>query len=91
MKITITHNQASINPGATVPDYKIHGIIRNLEAEYTAALLTDYPQAEVEFIDADRCDYGLDIDGVDGDEYDETRREVQAILERVYETGTFWV
>ena len=70
MKITITHNQSSIDPFATVPD----------------ALLAEFPDANIEFLQGDDTHSVRVSDDDDGS----LGEEVQRILEAVYETGTFW-
>jgi hypothetical protein len=84
MKITIYHTESSVDPAATVPAAPmIDAMLTRLEREYEAALLAEYPGAEIEFRREDNT-HGFEIDGLD------IMDEVHRILEDVYETGNFW-
>jgi len=86
MKITIIHNQSSIDPSATVPDANFPEVLADLERQYTRALLAEFPDADVEFRKGDDTHSVRVSDDDDGS----IAEEVQRILETVYETGTFW-
>ena len=86
MKITITHKQSSIDPFATVPDADFSEVRADLERQYTAALLAEFPDANIEFLQGDDTHSVRVSDDDDGS----LGEEVQRILEAVYETGTFW-
>lgn len=90
MNITIYHTESSVDPAATVPADQIDETLTNLEWQYEAAILAAYPGAEVNFRREDNT-YGHEIDGLDYDAHDDAMREVQDILEQVYETGNFWI
>lgn len=90
MKITIYYTESSVDPAATVPADQIDETLTSLEGEYQAAILASFPDAEIDFRREDNT-YGHEITDIDGEDYDEAMREVQDILEGVYETGNFWV
>jgi len=84
MKITISHDQSSIDPSAVYSDELYAEVVARLESEYTKALSKAYPEAEIEF--GNDTTYGVRVTGADRDvEYD-----VQTICESVFETGLFW-
>jgi hypothetical protein len=89
MKITIYHTESSVDPVATVPADMIDATLSSLEREYEAAILASFPGAEIDFRREDNT-YGHEITDIDGDSYDDAMREVQEILEGVYETGAFY-
>lgn len=90
MTITIYHTESSVDPGATVPADQIDEMLTNLERQQEAAILASFPDAEIDFRRED-SNYGHQIDGVDHYAYVIVMREVQDILERVYEAGDFWI
>jgi hypothetical protein len=89
MKITIRHNQSTIDPNATVSDADFPRVKASLEAAYTVAIQSEYPGAEVQFEDSDdfRC---LVVEDAD-DDYIDIEHDVQRTLEIVYDTGLFWI
>lgn len=90
MNITIYHTESSVDPSATVPTDRIDEMLTNLERLYEAAILAAYPEAEINFRREDTT-YGHEIDGLDYDAHKDAMREVQDILEGVYEAGGFWI
>ena len=84
MKITINHDQSSIDPSAVYSDELYAEVVARLESEYTKALSKAYPEAEIEF--GNDTTYGVRVTSADRDvEYD-----VQTICESVFENGLFW-
>ena len=90
MKITIQHNQNSVDPGETCSDEQFESVIDSLEREYESAMRKSYPEAEIEFERTDCCGAGIIVTGID-DPIGDDRDEIQRICELVYETGNFWV
>ena len=84
MKITISHNSASIDPSAVYTDELFAEVQKRLESEYTKAIFAIYPEAEIDFNNDDNG--GIAITNAD----DDVRYEVQTICESVFETGMFW-
>ena len=84
MKITISHNSASIDPSAVYSDELFAEVQKRLESEYTKAIFAIYPEAEIDFNNDDNG--GIAITNAD----DDVRYEVQTICESVFETGMFW-
>jgi hypothetical protein len=87
MKITIYHNQNTIDPSATYSDDSFPAVMASLEAEYTREILKAFPEAEVEFVHEDST-HGHVISGLERQE--DEGYEVQHIMETVYEAGNFW-
>ena len=87
MKITIYHNQNTIDPSATYSDEDFPSVMTSLEAEYTKELFVAFPEAEIDFIHEDNT-HGHVISGLERQE--DEGYEVQHIMETVYETGNFW-
>ena len=81
---------SSIDPAATVPADQIDAVLTALEREYEAAILAAYPGAEINFRREDNT-YGHKIDGLDYDAHETAMRELQDIMEQVYEAGNFWI
>ena len=86
MKITISHDASSIDPTATCGEEQFARVKAALEAEYGAAILKNYPDAEVDF---DGTDMNCSI-RVTMDDPSEIRADIQRICEEVFETGMFW-
>ena len=84
MKITISHNSASIDPSAVYSDELFAEVQKRLESEYTKAILAVYPDAEIDYNNDDSG--GIKITNAD----DDVRYDVQTICETVFETGMFW-
>jgi len=89
MKVTIYHTESSVDPVATVGADQIDKLLANLEREYETQILAAYPETEIEFRREDNT-CGHEITNIDPDAYDYAMREVQDILEQVYENGNFW-
>jgi hypothetical protein len=90
MKITISHTQSSIDPSGTYSDEEFPAVRKALESEYQTALLAEYPEAEIEFLNEDST-YGVRVTGTGLDDPREIEETVQGICEGVFETGNFWV
>ena len=86
MKITIYHNQNTIDPSATYSDDSFPAVMASLEAEYTREILKAFPEAEVKFVHEDNT-HSHTISGLP---QEDEGYEVQHIMETVYETGNFW-
>lgn len=90
IRITISHDQSSIDPSATYTNDQFPAVRASLESAYTSALLAKYPEAEVEF---DHCsDPYISVHAAGSDEpLNDVRFEVQRICEEVFESGNFWI
>jgi len=90
MKITIRHDQNSIDPNATYTDEQFAQVKTSLEREYTKAILAEYPDAEIEFEEStDTKSIIVKISGLD--DPSEIEDNIQRIAETVFETGNFWI
>ena len=83
MNVTITHNQASIDPAATISDEAWPGFLAKLERDISAAIVAEYSDASVRFVAAEPCGNGVDIDG--GDPSGDIAWEISEIINRVWE------
>jgi hypothetical protein len=90
MKITISHDQDSIDPSATYSDDQFAEVKAALEAEYEKAILATYPDAEIDFGGSDTT-YAIRVTGTGMDDPSEIEQDVQGICESVFETGNFWL
>lgn len=90
MKITISHDQSSIDPSATYSDEQFQAVREALESEYTAALTKAFPEAEMEFRSSSDT-YSIRVTDTGLDDSCEIEDEVQGICESVFETGNFWL
>ena len=90
MKITIRHDQNSIDPSATYTDEQFPQVQASLEREYTKAILAEYPDAEIEFEDSADI-YCLIVKTSGLDDPSEIEDNIQRITETVFETGLFWI
>jgi len=89
MKITISHDQDSIDPSATYTDEQFEDVKAALETEYETAIKAEYPDAEIDFTGTDTT-YSIRVTDNDLNDNCETEDNVQSIRERVFETGNFW-
>jgi len=90
MKITISHDASSIDPTATCGEEQFARVKAALEAEYEAAILKEYPDADVDCGGYDTT-CSIRITGTDIYDPSEIRADIQRICEEVFETGMFWV
>lgn len=90
MKITIRHDQNSIDPNATYTDQQFPQVKASLEKHYTQAILAEYPEAEIEFEDSTDT-YCLAVKDTGLDDPSEIHFNIQRITETVFETGLFWI
>lgn len=90
MKITIHHDQNSIDPSASYTDKQFPAVMTALENEYEAALTAAFPNAEIEFIDGNDP-RSIRVTNTGLDDPSEIEDVVQRICEQVYETGNFWL
>jgi hypothetical protein len=88
MKITIRHDQSSIDPSATYTDEQFPEVKKSLEREYTKAILAEYPDAKIEFENSNDP-IALVVRGID--DSSEIEDNIQRITETVFETGLFWL
>ena len=90
MKITIRHDQNSIDPSATYTEEQFAQVKESLEREYTKALLAEYPDAEIEFEEStDTKSIVVKTSGLE--DPSEIEDNIQRITETVFETGLFWL
>jgi len=90
MKITIRHDQSSIDPSATYTDEQFPQVKSALEREYTKAILAEYPEAEIEFEDSTDT-HCLIVKNTGLDDPSEIEDNIQRLTETVFETGNFWI
>ena len=90
MKITISHDQDSIDTSGTYSDEQFAEVKASLEAEYTAAILKEYPDADIDCSGTDST-YSIRVSGTGVEDPSEIEHEIQLICELVFETGNFWI
>lgn len=90
MKITISHTQSSIDPSATYSDDQFAEVLKSIEAEYENAILSEYPDAEIEFRNEDTT-YSVRVTRTGMEDPSKIEDDVQRIVEDVYATGNFWI
>jgi len=90
MKITISHDQETIDPSATCSEEQFNEVKASLEAEYTAAILKEYPDADIDCSGTDST-YSIRVSGTGVEDPSEIENEIQLICELVFETGNFWI
>jgi len=90
MKIIIRHDQNSIDPSATCTDDQFPQIKSALEREYTKAILSEYPDADIDFEDSNDTHW-LVVKNSGLDDPSEIHFNIQRITETVFETGLFWI
>jgi hypothetical protein len=90
MKITITHDQSTIDPSATYSEAEFAEVQKRLETEYKRAIKTEYPGAEIDFAGTDTT-YSIHVTDTGLDDPREIEADIQGICERVFETGLFWL
>lgn len=90
MKLTIRHDQSSIDPSATYTDEQFAQVKKSLEREYTKALLAEYPDAEIEFEESTDTK-SIVVKTSSLDDPSEIEDNIQRICETVFETGLFWI
>jgi hypothetical protein len=90
MKITIRHDQSSIDPSATYNEEQFVQVKESLEREYRKAILAEYPDAEIEFEEStDTKSIVVKTSGLD--DPSEIEDNIQRITDSVFETGLFWL
>lgn len=90
MKITISHDQDSIDPSATYTAEQFVLVRKALEAEYEKAILAEYPEAEIDFGGTDTT-YAIRVTETGMDDPSEIEDNVQSMCETVFATGDFWL
>ena len=93
MKITIRHDQSSIDPSATYTDEQFPEVLAALETQYREAILAAYPDAEIEFEDSTdtNCLVVKNSNAESFADQQEIEDNIQRITETVFETGLFWL
>ena len=89
MKITISHDQDSIDPSGTYSDEQFAEMQSLLEAKYEAAIIEEYPDAEVDCSGSDTT-YSIRVTETGMDDPSDIETNIQRICELVFETGNFW-
>jgi len=89
MKITISHDQSTIDPSGNYTKEKFEDVRYALEEEYEAAIKAEYPDGEVVF--GNDTTYSVLVSEADMDDPGDVEFDVQSICERVFEDGNFWV
>jgi len=90
MKITIRHDQSSIDPSANYTDEQFAEVKDSLESQYTKAILVKYPDAEIEFEESTDT-YSVVVQDSGLDDPSDVHFDIQRILETVFEAGMFWL
>ena len=90
MKITISHDQDTIDPSSTYSDDQFVEVKAALESEYETAILKGYPDAEVDCSGTDTT-YSIRVTETGMDDPSDIETDIQRICELVFETGNFWV
>lgn len=92
MKITIRHDQSSIDPSATYADEQFPEVLAALETQYREAILAEYPDADIQFEDStDTCLIVENSNAESFEQQQEIEDNIQRILETVFEAGNFWI
>ena len=91
MKITIRHDQSTIDPIATYIEAEFADVQKQLETEYERAIRAEYPDAEIEFDHNLNTTYSIKVTGMGLDDPDDVISDIQRICEGVFETGLFWI
>jgi hypothetical protein len=89
MKITIKGTTASLDPNATSPDSEQS--LQNYNNELTAAVLEEYPDAEIIHLNEDDSGSGIVVRADSNEEEEQAVLFVQRIGEQIYAQGNFWV
>tara|TARA_R110000796_G_scaffold173868_1_gene290835 strand:- start:22610 stop:22888 length:279 start_codon:yes stop_codon:yes gene_type:complete len=92
MKITISHDQASIDPSGIYSDADFATVKAALEDLYRKALLDEYPSAEIDFSGTDST-YAVKVEEL-ADNYAQNyihEAFVNVTLSEVFEDGAFWL
>lgn len=90
MKITISHNQDTIDPSATYSEEQFAEVRKALESRYKTAIIAEYPEAEIDFSGTDTT-YSIRVTGTGMDDPSGIEDDVQRICAAVFETGHFWL
>jgi len=80
MKITISHDQDTIDPSATYSDEQFAEFKASLETEYEAAILKEYPEAEVDCSGTDTT-YAIRVTETGMDDPSDIETDIQRICE----------
>jgi hypothetical protein len=91
MKITIRHDQSTIDPSATYSEAEFGDVQKQLETEYKRAIRAEYPDSEIEFDHNGKTTYSIRVTGTGLDDPREIEADIQRICEEVFETGLFWI
>ena len=90
MKITIRHDQSSIDPSATYTEEQFAQVKESMEREYKKAILAEYPDAEIKFENS-MDTYSIVISDSNLEDPSEIHFNIQRITGTVFEAGMFWV
>jgi hypothetical protein len=90
MKITIRHDQSSIDQLATYTAEQFEEVKERLENEYAKAIFAEYPEAEIQFEDSTDT-HCLVVKNTGLYDPSEIHFNIQRITEEVFETGLFWL
>ena len=91
MKITIIHDQLTIDPFATYNEADFAEVQKRLKTEYERAIKAEYPDAEIEFDHNLSTTYSIKVTGMGLDDPNDVISDIQRICEGVFETGLFWI
>jgi len=90
MKVTISSDQESIDPTATCSEKEFAQVKAALDVEYEAAILKEYPDAEVDCGGYDTT-YAIRVTETGLEDPRALQEDIQRICEEVFETGMFWL
>lgn len=93
MKLTIRHDQNSIDPSATYTEEQFAEVLAALENQYREAILAEYPDAEIAFEDSADTNW-LVIKNSNAESFSEEQQiedNIQRLTESVFEAGIFWI
>lgn len=94
MKITITHDQSTIDPSGTYSDEDFQLVLAAYEKEIKQELLKNCPDAEIEFVNGNNS-YCVRVDP--GSQWADPgvlfgmEDALTHIISDVYATGNFWL
>ncbi len=89
MKITIKGTIASLDPNGISPDSEQS--LQNYNNELTAAILEEYPEAEIIHLNEDDSGSGIVVRADSNEQEEQAVLSVQHTGEQIYAQGNFWV
>lgn len=91
MKITINTSTSSFDPAETCSPAELDEAVKSYGRIIEIELKKAFPTAEIEHnVQPDDVTYSHDVTGCEDADYDDIKKEIQRIIEAVYETGNFW-